>query len=540
MSYLEVPRLHFKGSFTADPSTINNTLSNYDPSNPLVPLWNRSGKHTFSLDCEVMSTVNTPGVLDKKDSSVNEGVTGTGKIVDLDPEDQGRSQIYGLRISVGSGPSPLVSGTMRPVAFRNRWETRAITGKASMSQQGATYTSVLTDLKWDPAITGSTGSLSKLQTINKDRLSIQLTLYAYDPTTRDGRVVGTIGPSSSTDDELFFTNCSMEISGGPNPKSLSGSSAFGVAPWRLNKTKTKQWVTIDLGNALPEVSPDGARVNQGNLLARIMDLPAGSSGTNLGLINYTKKRLMDDTAGVVDIDVSNIIIPPAGFTTPVLQLWSHSGTPKLQLIMSDRAVHMETHPNFFRLEPNKKQEVKIRVTSSFGGPVSGHSVKLAVAPTAVTPSTPLTIASATNTTDSQGVASFTLNTGSPGRKRSGIDGICYAVDFGSGSGTTPLTPSDVRGRFGVLVFDEYTAPAKPKWADVKPIFEQYARLYPAMKAMKPPLDLSNYAVVFANRAAIKAAMSQAFDAVEYMPVTRDLSPAKQAMILKWLNDGAPQ
>lgn len=38
MSYLDVPRLHFAGSFTANPSTINNTSTNYgyNPvSNPI-------------------------------------------------------------------------------------------------------------------------------------------------------------------------------------------------------------------------------------------------------------------------------------------------------------------------------------------------------------------------------------------------------------------------------------------------------------------------------------------------------------------------
>ena len=29
MSYLDVPRIHFAGDFAADPSTVDNTLSNY-------------------------------------------------------------------------------------------------------------------------------------------------------------------------------------------------------------------------------------------------------------------------------------------------------------------------------------------------------------------------------------------------------------------------------------------------------------------------------------------------------------------------------
>ncbi len=55
MSCLDVPRLHFKGHFNANPSTINNTLSNYTFSqgtypNPLVMSWDAYGDATFSID----------------------------------------------------------------------------------------------------------------------------------------------------------------------------------------------------------------------------------------------------------------------------------------------------------------------------------------------------------------------------------------------------------------------------------------------------------------------------------------------------------
>jgi hypothetical protein len=51
MSYLDPPRLHFRGRFFADPSTINNSITNYDTtvvynnrppsaSNPTSVFWN--------------------------------------------------------------------------------------------------------------------------------------------------------------------------------------------------------------------------------------------------------------------------------------------------------------------------------------------------------------------------------------------------------------------------------------------------------------------------------------------------------------------
>jgi len=39
MSYLDAPRLHFFGKYFANPSTINNQLSNFD----LKPPWIKNG-----------------------------------------------------------------------------------------------------------------------------------------------------------------------------------------------------------------------------------------------------------------------------------------------------------------------------------------------------------------------------------------------------------------------------------------------------------------------------------------------------------------
>jgi len=47
MSYLDVPRLHFSGTFIAKPSTLNNAPTNFDPANTQPdPFWNPNGNHT--------------------------------------------------------------------------------------------------------------------------------------------------------------------------------------------------------------------------------------------------------------------------------------------------------------------------------------------------------------------------------------------------------------------------------------------------------------------------------------------------------------
>ena len=91
-----------------------------------------------------------------------------------------------------------------------------------------------------------------------------------------------------------------------------------------------------------------------------------------------------------------------------------------------------------------------------------------------------------------------------------------------------------------LTFLAFTDPSqynytKPyTWVDhIQPIFEQYYGLYPVMSNI---LNLSNYTDVTLpyNIDLLRLALTQDFMAPGYMPVTRDLSPFKQQVILEWL------
>ena len=81
----------------------------------------------------------------------------------------------------------------------------------------------------------------------------------------------------------------------------------------------------------------------------------------------------------------------------------------------------------------------------------------------------------------------------------------------------------------------YEDPSQPyTWVNgVEAIFKQYNHLYPVMH---PVVDLSNHSEVILqhNRNLIMYAMSLSISHPSYMPVTRDISPTKQAKILEWL------
>src|SRR6266853_3909897 len=121
MSYLNIPRLHFTGKFQADPSTVNNNDSNFDPtvqlsneppdnnlalSNTSV-YWNPNGTHNWILsDCFVCGAANDQGqfTAPSKDPIIGAKVLSSGKypakLVDLDPDNQAVSQIWGLQVQI--------------------------------------------------------------------------------------------------------------------------------------------------------------------------------------------------------------------------------------------------------------------------------------------------------------------------------------------------------------------------------------------------------------------------------------------------------
>ncbi len=148
----------------------------------------------------------------------------------------------------------------------------------------------------------------------------------------------------------------------------------------------------------------------------------------------------------------------------------------------------------------------------------------------------------TITTGSNGQATITLKGQDPGNPRKYIDGQVYGIYYTLSSETdSPSSSTDPSGTYSasdilnVLVWDKYEIPSQPTWIDnVQPIFQQYANLYPVMKNF---VDLGDYISVTNRLDMLKLVFSLTPENVNYMPVTRDLSPAKRRMIQTWLGVG---
>jgi hypothetical protein len=139
------------------------------------------------------------------------------------------------------------------------------------------------------------------------------------------------------------------------------------------------------------------------------------------------------------------------------------------------------------------------------------------------------------TTGPDGTAELQLKANDPGNPRVYIDGQMYGVTYQLGPTPPPIGSVQNNSQFlSVLVFSGYDVPTEPNWIEhVRPIFQQYADLYPVMR---PIVDLANFGSVVGRRNILKNVFNASVADPNYMPVTRDLSENKRTMIRNWLDN----
>ena len=164
MSYLDSPRIHFRGWFQADVSTINNDVRFFQ-NDSFVPdyqqlntngSWNPRGTAVFRiLDCSVTGAFLNGRALTTLHDDAVIGLTlqnavdrAPGKLVDLDPQQQMVSMIFGMQVRLaGPHAEALFEGNFYPTPFTNLWK-RQQTGPKTDQQLCAYYQSVLEKVVW--------------------------------------------------------------------------------------------------------------------------------------------------------------------------------------------------------------------------------------------------------------------------------------------------------------------------------------------------------------------------------------------------------
>ena len=552
MSYLLGPRLHFAGRFKADVSTVNNDVDNFHTNTP-DGSWNPGGSGRWTLSgCKVTGAVLSDGkalftTADDSiiDASIGEMGTRAAKIVDLDPQQQVVSQLWGLQLQcAATGGAAIFSGKFEAAAFSDLWN-RVSHDTGGDFTLAAYWQSLLTDIVW-----GNLGGSTVLEQIKQaslaSTLSIKFNLDGFDmnpnsPTFTTGRIVGAIG-AASADEPHHFT-----IGRQCMPKGTTVSFFPAVVDAKRGK------LIADLGNALPTPSFGGPV--DSSLGLELGLLPTGSTFKSLGKVTVGKDQWYEQTAGIVEVPPDRPLSADemTSLRNTPIALAGQSPTGKLMMLAQEGIDGFHVRPDqlFARISPEGTANIQI-YASKFGERLANEQVAVSYDASGLrpgsTPATPVGTPTQALTfpgtfkTDSNGAATLTLTAHDPGNRRRFIDGQIYGVrcalqQAAHGSGA-------YRNRLdfvSVLVWNSFTpSSGLTWWDDIQPILHQYANLYPFMKNF---LDLGDYDSVVDNIANLQQVFSLPETNPHYMPVTRDLSPAKRQAILNWLgttgNAGKP-
>ena len=333
MSYLDTPRLHFTGQFQADVSTINNEVAYYDiksfkPEDQELSTdgskggWNPEGTGVFRLiGCRVtgarlgaqqITTAGQDPVIGMALENADDRVF--GKLVDLDPQQQAVSQIWGMRLRLTDGKErALFAGEFRPAAFINLWR-RQQTGVFLDQRLAAVYQSILDGVEWRG--TAYSAVLDALQKAAADGcLSINMNVYGYgrDPTIPRytiGSVAGTIGPCLAGEPKHFVLGRQMVTATPANPT----VPPSGVYSFQCKVHEDRRIVSADFGNCLqikdasgafdPATSPPLVLAVLKPDSSDVLTTVAASDVAVLGDVDYLRPGWYAETAGVQDFDYS--------------------------------------------------------------------------------------------------------------------------------------------------------------------------------------------------------------------------------------------
>jgi hypothetical protein len=588
MSYLSSPRLCFNGFFQADVSTINNDVRFYDnegfkeqyqlPSSSGVSpngAWQPEGTGIFRLigctitggwlDGAAVTAGQDPAIgmsLENSDQRVS------GKLVDLDPQQQFVSEIWGMALRLTDEENwGFFSGQYAVAAFTNPWIRQKDASAPNDQQIGAEYQSVIENVAWSDV--GASPLLGALRAAASDGLlSIHFNVYGYGrdpdiPRYTIGRITGTLGPASASEPRHFVLGRQMM------PKLTSPvAPAFGVSFFQCQVDPRSSTVTADFGNALQIENASGTPlVDIGELSLAVLKTAQVVDGASvsadeveiLGPIPYLEPDWYPTTAGVQTFDYSSNAWVREHIGSQPLVVVKTTAAGKYQVLIQESlgGLYARADQYVYRLDPGEVAPVRLYATrygnpiaakialapdnSGIGGAGSGQKIPGIPIPKVGEPASALQYGSPaeTNADGSAAVAPIRADPAGPGNPRGYIDGQVYGVGYQLADPPQPAGYNASPWNFiSLLVFDRHPVPERPTWyGDVQPILTQYGNLYPIMS--RHLVDLGDYDSVVRHVEILNLAFSLPVADPNYMPVTRDLSAGRRATLLKWLNSPGP-
>jgi hypothetical protein len=589
MSYLHLPRLVFAGDFLSDVSTVNNDTAHYNNATfqpnfqefgqgAANGWWNPEGGAAFDLQNCVVQQITLPDGTTQADPSEDcvlgmtiQGSQGrpTGKMVDLDPDQQMVSALWCVQIRICNARNEvLLQGDMATTCFRDIQMRQTDGGKSNGQPLGATWTSVLTNLEWGKAAESSAFLTQLKATTQGNKLSINLNGFGYYYAHSDGRfslgrVIGTLGPWYEDEPDTFAACRRMY---GININITARSTFFGNTNFLFEKDKSR--LSIDLGGSFPLADSMGTIGITQTLSLAVSKVPldfAASPTTPayymspqefmpIGDLTYQgDPEWLNKTGGLVTFSGLSDEITDALATNQLLLLTPSASKPGQFVVMAREAVEglLVRADNFVqRIDCGDTQEVQF-YAYQWGNPLSNATITLTQEPP--TPNTPFGTGPHENpisevygnnfpvdgltfkttlTTNQMGTATLAITGNAIHTPRVYLDGQIYLIDYQLGT----VDPAFGVESVSVHLRDYFEVPDQPAWDDIAAIMLQYSNLYPTMS--KYLVDLANPDALQAQKNILLFAFSQDINNTMHMPVTRDLSAAKRQTILKWLANPA--
>lgn len=581
MSYLDSPRLHFAGWFQADVSTINNDVRFYQNAS-FVPAyqqlnqngsWNPEGTGVFRfVDCAVTGAVRNgqPVTADPLLGYTlqNASHRAPGKLVDLDPQQQMVSQIWGLQVRLlNVNSDSCFEGDFAPVAFVNLWQ-RQQTGVRRDQLLSACYQSVLEHVEWGD-VSDSPLLTALKATSAKGMLSIQFNVYGYGrdstiPRYTMGHVAGTIGPYLSGEPKHFVLGRQLIASGSNFTQPDGGLGS-------LQGLQIENVLTLDFGNTFPIESANSGLKDLGEIQLGVLSTSPGAILSTvppeqfvlIGPVPYQTPNWYQTTAGVQSFDLSaNPRALQLVANHPLVLVAPSGGTGNLRVLLQESVggLYVRADNFVYRLNAGDRQPLEF-YASSFGTPLAGAVVNLgstqglmggsgggptispaptppAAIPNVGTPADGISYAASVTTND-RGYASTPIcaNPNGPGTPRGYIAHQLYGIGYQLASQPAGYAANPLN-YVSILAFTKKVPPTAPTWyADIQPLFTQYGNLYPIMG--RYVVDLADYGSVVSRRRILTLVFSLPPEDPNHMPVTRDLSEGDRATILNWLSAAGP-
>lgn len=582
MSYLNPTRFTFAGSFQAAPSTINNNPDNYDKetTNQTDQSWNPEGNAFFRVQACTVRSALLDGGASASDPILGLAFVSTdkpvpGKLVDLDPDQQAVSQVWGMRLQLGTPGDPnSFAGTFKVAPFTDLWRRRKAAPppapQGGSPYLSASYHSILEGIEWGGNPTSP--SLRRLKELSPSALSIKFNVDLYnwynpaqgstpagEPSAFTfGRIVGAVGPAIEGEPDHFVSGRSLvPFDKGP----------LNFAPCQVGDDA----VQLDLGNSMPTLADGSINPNQGELRLAVLnpaaltppsdDVAAQKGGSpaemaaaaKVALTQFVFTQPIDYASYPANAGLAAIPFDPAmrplleSAPLGIVRVDAQGKATKILLSENPDGWLLRADNFVFRLDPGDPTKVRLRATQFGTTPPAGVKIGL-TSQLLGTPEGGLDALRIPDSiqTEADGWAELPIASGDPGYPRQSLklDGQVYAIAYQL---TANPIPSEFQNRWNFISGMIYTDWSKvaanftsPTWdGDVQAVLNQYDVLYPVMRD-KIGIALGDYEAVRDNIEVILKYMSFPRTDPRHMPVTRDLSKTKLQLVKNWAANGSPK